>query len=62
MPVVLSCDLSQVYRDDVIQRLMSVTREGWWAETHVPMLVLAPFHAEEVWLAHWNVLRIGMGI
>ena len=38
---------------------MSVTEDGWWAETRVPMLVVAPFHVEEHFLAHWNALRIG---
>ena len=37
---------------------MSVSENGCWAESPVPMLVLAPFHVEEHFLAHWNVLRI----
>lgn len=39
-----------------------MTNEGLWAETRVPMLVVAPFHAQEEWLAHWNALKIGMSL
>ena len=51
-----SHDPLQGYRDDVIRSLME---KGWWEEGQVPMLVLAPFHVEEQFLAHWNMLRIG---
>ena len=54
----MSHDLLQSYRDDVVENLMSLSENGWWKESPVPMLVLAPFHVEERYLAHWIMLRI----
>ena len=50
---------TQGYRDNVVKQLRLVTEEGWWAQTRVPMLVVAPIHAEDTWLAHWNTLKFG---
>ena len=57
----MSHDLLQSYRDDVVENLMSLSENGWWKESPVPMLVLAPFHVEERYLAHWIMLRICEG-
>jgi hypothetical protein len=48
------------YRDDVVENLMSLSENGWWEESPVPMLILAPFHVEERYLAHWIMLRISL--
>ena len=50
--------ISQSYRDDVIEDVMSLSENSQWVESPVPMLVLAPFHVEERYLAHWIMLRI----
>ena len=41
-----------------MRNLTWVWDSGWLEESPVPMLVLAPFHVEEHYLAHWNALRI----
>lgn len=51
---VMSHDFLQSYRDNVMRGVVSEIE----CISQIPMLVLAPYHLEDSYLAYWNLLRI----